>query len=315
MVAVEPRRSLRRALRRPAQHEALQAGAAELLGHQLAHLGRPEQQRGTAVEIAVDAAREIERGGGERHRPLGDAGVAPDAAGAAEGGDEDILERRRDEPMLRRRAMRRSELTQHMRLADDETVERARHAEEMTQRRLALVAIERAGDACLGMRRARSDERREGRHGLRVMAHQLDAIAGGDQHALSCAGMKQRLERAVGIGFEHGEAIAQFLTARAMVHADDDEILVFHWHAAARFLALPGDASGRLLRLALAMTAFPVIARSGSDEAIFLRLGTVTASGKLAAAPRAHRAAPRSARRCQGRAARRRRARARYRRE
>ncbi len=214
----EARRSAAaRAFGRAAHDEAREAGAAELLGHQLAHFGRADQQRGAAVEIAVDAAREIERRRRDRLRPLGDRRLAPHPPRAGEGGDEHALERRADEPHVARHAMGGAELPQHMRLADDGAVERARDGEKMTQRRLALEALQRGGDGLGAQRGARRDRRRENFRGARIVGDELHAVAGRDQHRLAEPGLAQRLERAVEIVLDHRETLPQLGRRRAMM--------------------------------------------------------------------------------------------------
>ena len=223
MVAGKPRSGAFGALGRAAHDEPSQPGAEELLGHQLAHLGGADQQRGAAVEVAVNAARQIERGGGDRLRPLGDAGLAPDSARAGEGGEERALKIRADETQLRRGAMRAPHLGQHVRLADDAALKRARDREEMAQGGIALVAVERGGDALGRDRHARGDQRRKRLRGTLVVANQLDAVAGRDQHRFARAERAQLLERAVDIAPDQREALAQRGRARAMIDADDEE--------------------------------------------------------------------------------------------
>ena len=115
--------------------------------------------------------------------------LAPHAPGAGEGGGEDALERRSDQAKLGSGAVRRAcTWPEHLGLADHEAVERACHGEQVTQRRRAVVAIERGCDA----------DRRDGRcaratSGARCAskagseAQKLDPVAGRDQHGFVCA--------------------------------------------------------------------------------------------------------------------------------
>ncbi len=211
------------ALGRAAHGEPREAGAAELLGQKLAHLGRADEERRSAGKIAVNAARQIDRRRGDRLRAFGDPGLAPDAARAGEGSVERGVERRTHEAQLRRLAVRRAHLTQHMRLADNGAFERARDGEQMFQGGVAFMAVKRGGKRRLGHRGARCDKRHEERRRSRIVARQLDPVAGRDQHAVAQARVAQALERAAEIGLDPREAVAQIRAGSAVVDAGDEE--------------------------------------------------------------------------------------------
>lgn len=116
--------------------------------------------------------------------------------------------------------MRRPHLTQHMGFADDGTVERTCHREKMFQRRVTLMAIEGSGDGFLRRPQARGGQRHEQPAGTIVVAPQLDPVTGRNQHRLVQSGRPQRLERAVAVILEQGEAIAQRRRAGTMIEAD-----------------------------------------------------------------------------------------------
>ena len=211
-----------RALRRPADDEA-RAGRARRNCSAISSpiSAGPISSAAQRVEIAMDVAREIERRGGERQRPLGDARLAPHPARAGEGARRSApssagADQARAPPPTRCAALH---LAQHMRLADDEAVERARHGEEMAQRRRALVAIERRASTLLG---------RAAQCGSATSAHEsADAARALVAHAARsgrrsrsapprrAAAPRSALERAVEIVFDQRKAIAQL--ARGLV--------------------------------------------------------------------------------------------------
>ncbi len=172
----------------------------------------------------MDVARELQRRGGDRHRPLGDARLAPHAPRRGGGGGESRLELGTDKAELGGEPMRRLHLSQHLRLADDEAVERARHGEEMPQRRRAVMAVERGRGVAAAAARQQRRERGAGARGIAGGGDELDAVAGGDEHHVAEAGPAQLLERSGEIGLDQREAVAQSLRCGLVVGADDEQL-------------------------------------------------------------------------------------------
>jgi hypothetical protein len=179
-------RQLLRAFRRTVGHgETAQLLRGEVPGRERRHLPRPEQQELLALQRREDSAGQLHRGVAHRDR------VAPDVGFGADSLRDRKSPAHRSVQVVARGPGRACglesvfQLPQDLRLADDHRIQARGHAEEVPHRRLALPLVEvcRAGR----LQPLAADEvAQRGRHlaGRQTCAIELDAVAGGEHHAL-----------------------------------------------------------------------------------------------------------------------------------
>ena len=132
---------------------SLHALRAQVDAGELGHLAGAEDEDAQAGEVAEDLPRQLDRGVADRDGAFGEPGFVPHALADREGGVKQAMGHGAREVQVARGGVRRLDLTENLRLADDERVEAGRHAEEMARRVDAAVAVEVLGEARRGRRR------------------------------------------------------------------------------------------------------------------------------------------------------------------
>ena len=109
----------------------LDALRAQVHAGELGHLPGAEDEHVEAGKLAEDLSRQFDRRVADRNGALAEAGFAAHALADAEGGVEQAMRHRAGEVQLARGRVRRFDLTEDLRLADDQRVEARRDAEEV----------------------------------------------------------------------------------------------------------------------------------------------------------------------------------------
>ena len=170
------------------QAQTRQAVVQHALGDQLTGLAGADHQTGDTAEIAVDIARDLDRGRGDRDRALTDRRFRPDPLGRRIGGLEPPVEQGTDHVVFGGAAVAFLDLAQHLRLADDQAVEGGGYGEQLPQRIVPAFDVKRRFDRRAGARIQVGPHGRCGGIGIVMGDMQLDTIAGRQQHRLVDAG-------------------------------------------------------------------------------------------------------------------------------
>ena len=222
--------ALGRAIR---DRDAGESRAAQRDERRLDHLAGADQQRALVLERLEDLTGEIDRDARHRDRPRGDLRLAAHALGGREGAGEEAVQQRTARAGLGREAVRLLHLTEDLRLADHQRVDRRRDAEHVAHRVVVDVLVEDGVLRALLRERRRLAELAVEERAQAVTAgvevvrggDHLDAVAGGDQHRLVDLGRVHQLreprQRVV-----DGEALAHLDGRRAVVHADQQDLHV-----------------------------------------------------------------------------------------
>ncbi len=174
------------------------------------------------LEPREHAPREADAGGGDRDRARADRGLGAHPLGDGEGGLEQAVQQRTGRARLLRRAVRVLELSEDLRLAEDQRVEPGGDRERVTHgvRPLDAVQAVREHPVAAGL----GDQPGGERLGAGADAVEFGAVAGRDDQALGKSGQRaERSERArQPLGIEH-DALAHFDRRGAVVQSEDEE--------------------------------------------------------------------------------------------
>ena len=210
-----------------ADRDPLRLLRGEVPRRQLGHLAGADDQHRGVLQVAADLARQAERRVADRHRALGQLGLAAHALAGGERGVEQAVEERAGRVLIGRRGVGLLHLAEDLRLADDQRIEPGGDAEQVAGG-VGLGAGVDVRAQIVGRHRAR--RREEAGHRLVAVLEavagrvQLGAVAGREQHHLAerrIAG--QRRHRVAEIAGRERQPLAQLDGRRVVAHAEDQE--------------------------------------------------------------------------------------------
>ena len=228
---LEPHGEIRRALGRAVRDgDGFEPCPAERRQRRLDHLARADQERPLVAEILEDLLREIHRDPRHGDGAFGDAGLGPDALGGGERVLEEAGQDRAAGLAVDGGAVGVLDLAQDLRLAHDHRVEGRRHPQHVLHGLAFGEFVEVVFEARLVAGACPSQVAPEER--AQAMArsvevarerHDLDAIAGGDQHRLvDLVGADELLQRRRHV--VHGQPLAHLERGAPVVQADEDDL-------------------------------------------------------------------------------------------
>ena len=204
-------------LRTPLRHE--------VLGGELAHLARADDQHAAAVERLEDLLGELDGGVADRDRVLADLGLVADALADLEALAEQLVEDALARTRLERVLVGLFDLPEDLGLANDHRVERSDHPEEVPHDRLALEDVEVADQLVtveIVVVGEEVDDRSGAVHVCRGDRVDLGAVARGDDDGLGDSGRRgeQRQRLFLPVRGE-GELLAYLDRGRLVAQADE----------------------------------------------------------------------------------------------
>ena len=180
-------------------HDAGDALRLEVQRRQLAHLAGADDEHAPPGELSEDLSREVDGGEADRHRAFGERCLRSHALAHAECPVKQAIEQRPRALDCRRGRERVLDLTENLRLADDERVETGCDAEQMPRRVVIDVRVEMRTNA-LGRQLVELGQKRDqvlaARVGILARDVQLRAVARRDDDGFS--GMRPARERTHG---------------------------------------------------------------------------------------------------------------------
>ncbi len=206
-------------------------GACTLLDEvargELAHFACADEEDGAAVERTKDFAGKFDGDGGDGDRVGADFGFSADLLGRGEGALEKVFKLAADGARGASDGEGFLDLAENLRFADDHRVQAGGDTKEMADGVLVAMLIDVRGEQAGVKFKVAVKERRQVRVRRFERGENLDAVTGGDNHALGDAGSGG--EGAGGLGqviAGDGDAFAELNGRGLVVDADDRK---GHW--------------------------------------------------------------------------------------
>ena len=191
------------------------------------HLAGAEQRDASPLELAKDAAGQVDRDRGDRGPAAGDVGLAADPLGPAKGHGQAAIEDRSDGLALAGDLPGVFDLAEDLRLADDHALEAGRDPEDVPGRAL-LLAHEAVLADHVGAEPTQIRERLDDPLGSQLLGLDrvdLDPVAGREQHDLAQRGAMDQAGQALGhLGLRERESLAQIDRRGRVIEADGEQV-------------------------------------------------------------------------------------------
>ena len=190
---------------------------------ELRHLARAEDEDAQPRQVAEDLPGELDGGVADRDGALGEAGFVAHALADRERGVEEPMGHGAREAEVARRGVGRLDLTEDLRLSDDERIEAGGDAEEMARRVDAAMAVEVLGQPRRVEAMIVAEEAAERLGGRVRIADRVDlgAVARREHDRLGAdAARGERVERRVEARPSEVDGFAQLHGRRAMAEAN-----------------------------------------------------------------------------------------------